>query len=104
VPLKPFVEFDSIPSDISMRRPRHLQVSSFRQDCTARIRTREGFFDLHFRILSQRDKIKSHGQTAWGPAVVETINPLLRLSLAFGGDLAPFRLLGPERSRRTRQR
>src|ERR1700730_12693883 len=70
--LKPFVEFDSIPSDISMRRPRHLQVSSFRQDCTARIRTREGFFDLHFRY-SFTEGQESRAE-AGGPAVVETIN------------------------------
>jgi hypothetical protein len=46
MPLKPFIEFDGVSTNIGMRRTRHLEVSSPDQGFSASIRTHKSFMDL----------------------------------------------------------
>jgi hypothetical protein len=49
---KPLIEFDGIPTDVSVGRPRHFKISDLVKGCGTRIWARELLYCCHFRLSS----------------------------------------------------
>src|SRR6476646_4243912 len=49
---KPFIELDGTPTDVSVGRPRHLEISNLGKRCDTRIGARKSLCGRHLRLSS----------------------------------------------------